>query len=418
MTLSERPKARGGLIAADHSKRGRRFVTVLDPGSLQVNLLEPWEHAVLVLCDGTRRVDEITDLVTPVSEGQPIDADLVRRCLKLFEREHLLEAAFPPAPTDPAPGPKTLVELQQAYREWNNEPVQTGQIPNWLSAPPLDNPVVNLPPGVDPTVAMPADHSHTAPSLGAGSTLVVAGGDPDGPAERRRAAGLSEDGLDVLRAVDSGPAESTLTDEADTHAATPAYRQEPADPSTPRANARASSPGPSRRRSPTPDAALVGAVRSRRKTPRRQGRDETLARTAPDRLRTVTAGERPPPAVSRAVFDRLTALGRVAGKAASFAEVVGALSSEEVGQALALTDHLRLRLPGSRRVAACADALEAAAGSGNADAVARAGCARSLRGLVDEAVAAGWCPVCGDPVPVRFEVCGTCEFSPVSWRER
>ena len=84
------PTARAGLCASDHSKRGRRYVTILDPKSLEVTLLEPWEHAVFALCDGTRTLAALVDLLPPDIDGQPIDLNVLLRCLKYFERQKLI----------------------------------------------------------------------------------------------------------------------------------------------------------------------------------------------------------------------------------------------------------------------------------------------------------------------------------------
>ena len=122
----KRPRARTGLVSADHTRRGRRVVTVLDPQSLRVTVLEPWEHAVLVLCDGERDVETIADLVSD-STGVEIDARHIRGCLDLFLREEIIEPEGA-VPRSASVGPRTLAQLQIAYQEWHKDPVRTRQI--------------------------------------------------------------------------------------------------------------------------------------------------------------------------------------------------------------------------------------------------------------------------------------------------
>ncbi len=173
MSNEAKPRAKDGLLTADHSKRGQRFVTVLDERQKRVTLLAPWEHAVLVLCDGTRSVREITTLLEAGIEGEAVTARDVTRCISYISREGLIENA-PDALT--APGPTTLAGLQQAYREWHQDPEMQGRILSGLLSPPfLDNPPPYKP-SLGPTVAYvdPRDRSRVA----VGSTLVV-----DGPVQ-------------------------------------------------------------------------------------------------------------------------------------------------------------------------------------------------------------------------------------------
>lgn len=89
------PRGRPGLVFKDHSKRGRRWVTALDPVSQDVTLLEPWEHAVLSFCDGVRSLAELERLVSPswpeTESATPLGRAL-RDCLRRLHRAGLLEA--------------------------------------------------------------------------------------------------------------------------------------------------------------------------------------------------------------------------------------------------------------------------------------------------------------------------------------
>lgn len=131
-----KPRSRPGLLVADHVKRGLRYITVLDRSRERVALLEPWEHAVLVLSDGSRTAEDIArvlgDAALPTEEGRrcPLGLSEVVRCLRFLEREGLVETMAPwlsAQATDP-PGPRTLAALREAYREWHADPVRTGQI--------------------------------------------------------------------------------------------------------------------------------------------------------------------------------------------------------------------------------------------------------------------------------------------------
>ena len=205
MASDGKPRAKQGLLASDHSKRGQRFVTVLDSAEKRVTLLAPWEHAILVLCDGTRTPSDIAELLRDGIEDEPVTAGGVARCLRFFEREGLMESvpkALPPA------GPKTMANLQLAYREWHKDPEKSGRLLSGLLSPPfLDDP----PPfrqSLAPTVALPdpSDGEKRKPTpapapMGVGSTLVV-----DGPA--------GSNGR-VLRSVleDQAPVDVSVSDE-------------------------------------------------------------------------------------------------------------------------------------------------------------------------------------------------------------
>ena len=179
--MDSKPRARQGLLSCDHSKRGQRFVTILEPDQRRVTLLAPWEHAILVLCDGTRTSDDIAGLLADGIEGEPVTSAGVQRCLKFFVREGLLDdggKVLPPA------GPKTMANLQQAYREWHKDPVKTGRLLSGLLSPPFVDRPPHIRPNLDPTVALPDGEEEESPfsPVSVGSTLVV-----DGPADEGRA---------------------------------------------------------------------------------------------------------------------------------------------------------------------------------------------------------------------------------------
>jgi hypothetical protein len=205
-----KPKAREGLLAADHSKRGKRFVTILDSATKQVTLLEPWEHAILVLCDGHRTMGHITELLHPSVEGQPIDHEIVHRCLKFFERQGIIANLGLRTSDAPPPGPVTIASIQRAYQEWHKEPVRTGQhvgVP-----PPFPTTGVKAPVGLDPTVALLPEDEESGSRVQVGSTLVgvgsLIGSEGSGTEED------SQDDLDVLAAIEDAVAEADAIDEA------------------------------------------------------------------------------------------------------------------------------------------------------------------------------------------------------------
>lgn len=138
--VPNRPRARQGLVINDHSRRGRRVITVLDSDTLDITVLEPWEHAVLVLCDGTRDTDEIATLVSGTVDVT-LDARHIRGCLELFLRENIIERDGSPA-RSASMSARTLAELQIAYQEWHKDPVRTRQIllgqEDEQPAPPVD----------------------------------------------------------------------------------------------------------------------------------------------------------------------------------------------------------------------------------------------------------------------------------------
>ncbi|MBI4817870.1 MAG: hypothetical protein HY791_16540 [Deltaproteobacteria bacterium] len=168
------PKARGGLLASDHSKRGRRFVTLLDPETQQVTLLDAWEHAMLLLCDGTRDVEAIVELLSPSVDGVVVDKDTAERGLKFFERQSLIESVGLRKSQLAPPGPKTIAALQQAWKEWRTVSPPTAQFPRPEAFPPTG--ITRPPPGLGPTVALP-DDDREPPSVPVGATLTLAAAD-------------------------------------------------------------------------------------------------------------------------------------------------------------------------------------------------------------------------------------------------
>lgn len=192
-----KPVARSGLVATDHSKRGKRFVTLLDPETHQVTLLEAWEHAVLLVSDGTRDLQAIHELLAPEVDGQAIDLEVLRRCLKYFEQKRLIHPIGLKS-VEP-PGPVTRNELHRAYAEWHKEP--PGTTPAGLNdagtEPPIPRSGVRLVPGLAPTIA--AAKPGIVPSSGllaVESLLLVPPPSDEAPA------------LDVLAAVDLAVSEA------------------------------------------------------------------------------------------------------------------------------------------------------------------------------------------------------------------
>ena len=178
MPNKAKPRAKQGLLAADHSKRGRRFVTILDEGQKRVTLLDPWQHAVLVLCDGQRTATDIAELLKDgIGDGiddEPVTLDGVTRCLRFFGREGLIDDA---PNVLPAPGPRTLAGLQHAYREWHKDPVKSGRLLSGLLTPPFADAPPTFTPNLKPKVAVP-DPAERGVPVSVGSTLVV-----DGPVD-------------------------------------------------------------------------------------------------------------------------------------------------------------------------------------------------------------------------------------------
>lgn len=221
-----KPKAREGLLATEHSKRGRRFLTLLDPDNSRVTLLEPWEHDLLLLCDGTRTLENIAELHVPDEGAEELDFEDVVRCIKFFEKQGLVEVVGLRRSDAPPPSPKTLAQLQAAYGEWHKEPAKTGQILYPTErVPPFPKSELRVTPGLGPTVALPEDGEGEPRHRGAvmpGSTLVLAGSDsllgsraeredpPDEPDERPSSDAGSM--LNLLEAVDDAVREADELD--------------------------------------------------------------------------------------------------------------------------------------------------------------------------------------------------------------
>lgn len=213
--VDPKAKARQGLLTHDHSKRGRRFVSILDTESGRVTLLEPWEHAILVLCDGTRTPRQILEILDHPIEGETVDLRTIQRCLKFFERQALIEEMGLRSKEAVAPaGPKTLAGLQHAYREWHKDPVKTGQILAGVMPLPFpDSEGGELPVGLEPTVALPEEEEEEEEAkdkprtrVAVGTTLVL--GDSEDAFGSSAMKSLLEDA--------GGPAPSQKRDEPET----------------------------------------------------------------------------------------------------------------------------------------------------------------------------------------------------------
>lgn len=220
-----KPKAREGLLTTEHSKRGRRFLTVLDPETLRVTLLEPWEHELLLLCDGARSLETILELQA-LEEGAPeLDLHDLLRCLKFFEKQSLVEVLGLRRSDAPPPGPRTLAQMQAAYAEWHKEPAKTGQrLSPTERTPPFPRSELRVAPGLSPTVALPedeADGPRPRRPVAPGTTLVLAGSEsalgpargsapPEAPSQEDPA---DEGGLlNLLEAVDDAVREADELD--------------------------------------------------------------------------------------------------------------------------------------------------------------------------------------------------------------
>lgn len=207
------PKATEGLMTADHSKRGHRFVTVLNPRSAHVTLLEPWEHAVLVLCDGETDLHLIAEMLDGLFDDEPVGYAAVERCVKFFEREELIEELGLRRSNDHPPGPRTLAGLQLAYREWHKDPAKTGQI--LTGAYPAPDPVAaQLPVSLQPTVALPEeDEKPNATPVAVGTTLVL-GDSEESFQDKRAMRSLLEEGEIEGEGEGEGEGLELLTSEA------------------------------------------------------------------------------------------------------------------------------------------------------------------------------------------------------------
>ena len=183
--MAAMPRAKGGLLTANHSKRGCHFVTVFDPDFMQVSLLDPWEHAVLILCDGTLPVEGIAAHLRRGIEDLAVSVNDVQLAISRFREARLLEPeeahqaadplTAPTAPTAPTASPRTLAHLQQAYREWHKDPVKTGKILIGGSTPFVELDRGGVAAGLDPTVAFSeeVESEEEQTSVAVGTTLVL-----------------------------------------------------------------------------------------------------------------------------------------------------------------------------------------------------------------------------------------------------
>jgi len=454
-----RPKAREGLLAADHSKRGRRFVTIVDRDTAQVTLLEPWEHAILILTDGTRTAEDIAELLAPAVDDQAIDVEVVARCHKFFEREGLIHGIGLRRSEDKPPGPRTMAEIQQAYREWHKEPVQTGHFPDRSGSPFID-PGAKAPPGLEPTIAMAGngDKSAAKKPVAVGSTLVLAGmesllGPPAAEIEKPIAEEDSGGVLDVLEAVDSAVAEADAL-EAEKRRSSRRFEARHASPNAALSPTMVAAPPtpsdraprllvsaevdeqpthgirwPEKEEPPEPLIAADGSDESDTApklhglVPQGKLEDEGTDRGtffSQDKLRTVSTGSRPEPKAGRALLEKLRALGEGLGKRGrkrSFEEVLGLIDPEEAARLLGHFRALHDRLPRSRRIAGFAAALaamwnqEAATSSGPPPKSVQGSFLAKLDGVIEDAVIGGRCPACLSRVGTSFSRCSSCGFS-------
>ncbi len=125
--MTGRPKIRESLVIASHTIEDRRLISALDPQTLEVTLLLPWEHAVLVLCDGSRTLFDLARRLEEHDEQSRSVAD-IERCLARFKTAHLIEELTPPRGRQALPRSRTVAELQQAYMEWHKEPARASQV--------------------------------------------------------------------------------------------------------------------------------------------------------------------------------------------------------------------------------------------------------------------------------------------------
>jgi hypothetical protein len=126
--MMRKPRARIGLHTTDHSKNGRRFLSVLDPATLRVTVLDPYEHLIFMLCDGRRDLATLSQLSGEIEE-------FVEQTLLKLERENVIEEC----------------ELDRATIAECFE-IPTGEFDN-LDTPFLDTDKGPVPPGLDPTIA-------------------------------------------------------------------------------------------------------------------------------------------------------------------------------------------------------------------------------------------------------------------------
>ncbi len=448
MSDGGRPKARGGILAADHSKRGQRWVTLLDRNTAQVTLLEPWEHSVLLLLDGTRTVHDVVDLLAPSVDGQSIDEEIVARCFRYFRRQSLTVDAEPRI----RPGPRTMADLQAAYAEWHKEPMSTEQHAEWL-APPLPGTGMNIAPGLGPTTAMDksnrgvgttlllaeADSLIASGATGDGATdavvpvfvsrqrpkVLVPAAPPQVLAELDASDGESGD-LDVLSAVDSAVREASAVvgrRDRSTHDTLPGGYTPPPEsglrPTIVGAEPADGEPAPrdgEALRSDDDTAALVQVYEGPEVPVEERTNPGKLIQPVDRRSRTVSTGARPPPGLTRAIVDRLRKIG-AQSPAAGLADVIGGLEAADIAAAREHFSCLRTNVPSSRRLGALVSTLESlgddvVSAPALSPRIARSSFAEVIESIVADAAVAGRCAACLSPAANDFRRCGTCGFEP------
>ena len=413
------PKARAGLLVADHEKMGRRFITVLDRARERVSLLEPWEHAVLVLSDGTRRPEDIAQVVR--GGVAPVGLADVNRCLEFFEREGLVEGAATPPPA----GPRTLAGLQAAYHEWHRDPLRTGRILTGEQLEPF--PEVRGPAPVDlqqPTVARAAEGR-----LQVGATFMVGS---DGRAARSLLGAASDgeeapadesfDVEELLRAVDH---EISAFEQDLTLVPPPRPRATGGEASIPAGDLRPAVGSQVMTRPPGHAPTVVGrAPTDPRAAPRLMApaRDEPPDTDAPTlggsfEEETLLGPERRPEpdqhtardleSPARRGFSGLVDAAR-AGAEGRFFERIGQLSATELAGLLAHLRGLREAEPGSGPVAALVAAVEICARGDRPSGPADGGFAAAVSDLVGR----GRCPRCSGRLSDDAPPCPACGYVP------
>ncbi len=446
-----KPRAREGLITADHMRRGRRIVTVLDPKTNRVTVLEPWEHAVLVLCDGTRTAEQIALLVP--NDDTRVDAAVVRGCFELFEREGVVTTA---ALRPKSAGPRTLANLQLAYAEWHKDPVRTKQILLGEEQPFPDTPG-RLPPGLSPTVALPGEE---APAHRVGSVLIAAdisslessssqaSADPGSRATDEMDGAPPSVLFEALPGDEAGPTstlapeqlpgaespydegESTQGDDDETPSVdeeAPGFEDEPTFGFGPPLNE------PARRPASGDEDRRAAASSKRRAARARQHASLPSAPMDPEQTESVTSM----PNSAAAVFARLRRAGVVARSTREWKDPRGegrrknraSTQVFETGLELLATGDLQFALehfqtllehmPGSVRISAVVRAIEAVrrqpafdtAPMATPEEVARArSMLDSFEGAIADAVSRGQCPSCFAQVVPDDHACPRCGF--------
>jgi hypothetical protein len=138
------PRAISDLRTQDHSKGGKRYVTVLAPDSMQVVLLDEWEYSVLILCDGTRSSKTIA---VQIQAAHDVPEAATLRCLQALARQSLLV----PRSSEPPPRPRASLTAVRAA-EWRLKDQEAEWVKNAPPPPsqPQTNPGVSA--GLEPTL--------------------------------------------------------------------------------------------------------------------------------------------------------------------------------------------------------------------------------------------------------------------------